>query len=85
MTPREEEKLSVAEAARHAGMTIEGIRDAIRRGKLKAEVIATRPIYAIQQSDLAAYLQEADKDRPYPLISRGYWPREPKLVPAKAA
>lgn len=62
MSQPDEVRLSVAEAARQAGMTIEGIRDAIRRGKLKAEVIATRPVYAIQQSDLAAYLQEADKE-----------------------
>lgn len=62
MTQPDEARLSVAEAARRAGMTIEGIRDAIRRGKLKAKVIATRPVYAIKQLDLGAYLQEADKE-----------------------
>ncbi len=44
-----EANLTLAAAARRAGMTIEGIRDAIRRGKLRAEVVATRPVYAIRQ------------------------------------
>jgi hypothetical protein len=57
-----EGRLSLAEAARRAGMTIEGIRDAIRRGKLRAEVVATRPVYAIRPADLEAYLRQADKE-----------------------
>ena len=36
-------------------MTIEGIRDAIRRGRLKAEVVEMRAVYAIRLSDLQAY------------------------------
>lgn len=43
-------------------MTIEGIRDAIRRGKLRAEVVATRPVYGISLADLEAYLREAEKE-----------------------
>ena len=58
----QEIKLTLAEAARRAGMTIEGIRDAIRRGKLQAEVIATRPVYAIRPADLEAYLREVEKE-----------------------
>ena len=56
------ERLTLAEAAREAGMTIEGIRDAVRRGRLRAEVIATRPVYAIRRADLEAYLREAEKE-----------------------
>jgi hypothetical protein len=62
MPQHDETKLTVAEAARRAGMTIEGIRDAIRRGKLQAEVIATRPVYGIRPADLEAYLRQADKE-----------------------
>jgi hypothetical protein len=62
MIQPDESQLTVAEAARQAGMTIEGIRNAISRGKLRAEVIATRPVYAIRLSDLLLYLQEADKE-----------------------
>jgi hypothetical protein len=43
-------------------MTIEGIRDAIRRGKLRAEVVATRPVYGIDPADLADYLRAADNE-----------------------
>ncbi|HEV3262400.1 MAG TPA: hypothetical protein VG013_36450 [Gemmataceae bacterium] len=43
-------------------MTIEGIRDAIRRGRLRAEVVATRPVYAIHPADLEAYLREAEQE-----------------------
>jgi hypothetical protein len=62
MPEHEKGKLTLAEAARRAGMTIEGIRDAIRRGKLRAEVVATRPVYAISLADLEAYLREAEKE-----------------------
>jgi hypothetical protein len=55
-------KLTIAQAARQAGMTIEGIRNAIRRGKLKAEIVATRPVYAILPQDLQAYLHRAEKE-----------------------
>jgi hypothetical protein len=61
MSDQEDVRLTLAEAARRAGMTIEGIRDAIRRGKLRAEVVATRPVYAILPSDLEAYLRAAEK------------------------
>jgi hypothetical protein len=54
--------LTVAEASRRAGMTIEGIRDAIRRGKLRAEVVATRPVYGIHPDALQAYLRQAEKE-----------------------
>ena len=54
MPEPEEASLTLAESARRAGMTIEGIRDAIRRGKLRAEVVATRPVYAIRPADLEA-------------------------------
>jgi hypothetical protein len=54
--------LTLSGAAKEAGMTIEGIRDAIRRGKLKATVIATRPVYRISRAALAAYLRQADKE-----------------------
>lgn len=61
--PRGDEALlTVAEAARRAGMTIEGIRDAIRRGKLRAEVVATRPVYGIRPEDLQTYLHQAEKE-----------------------
>jgi hypothetical protein len=66
--------LTLAEAARRAGMTLEGIRDAIRRGKLRAKVIATRPVYAIRPLDLQAYLRQADKEprgRPRSRQARG--------------
>jgi hypothetical protein len=62
MPEKTEDRLTLAEAARRAGMTIEGIRDAIRRGKLRAEVIAVRPVYAIRPADLEAYLREAEKE-----------------------
>lgn len=62
MTPNDEARLTLAEAARRAGMTIEGIRNAIRRGKLKAQVVATRPVYAIRPADLQTYLLEAEKE-----------------------
>jgi hypothetical protein len=73
MAHRSGKKLTVAQAARQAGMTIEGIRNAIRRGKLKAEIVATRPIYAIRSLDLKAYLRLAEKEprgRPRSLRSR---------------
>jgi hypothetical protein len=44
--------MELAEAARRVGMTIKGIRDAIRQGRLWAEIVATRPTYAIQPADL---------------------------------
>ena len=62
MASDEEVKLTLAEAARQAGMTIEGIRDASRRGKLKGEIVAMRPVYGIRPSDLQAYLREAEKE-----------------------
>jgi hypothetical protein len=62
MSQDEEARLTLAEAARRAGMTIEGIRDAIRRGKLRAEVVATRPVYAIRPADLDAYLFQAEQE-----------------------
>jgi hypothetical protein len=62
MPADEPERLTLAEAARRAGMTSEGIRDAIRRGKLRAEVIATRPVYAIRPADLEAYLRRAENE-----------------------
>jgi hypothetical protein len=62
MPEHNEARLTLAEAARRAGMTIEGIRDAIRRGKLRAEVVATRPVYAIRPADLEAYLRQADQE-----------------------
>ncbi len=62
MASSSDEQVTVAEAARQAGMTIEGIRDAIRRGRLKAEVVEVRPVYAIRLSELRAYLREADRD-----------------------
>jgi hypothetical protein len=62
MAPSGDEQMSVAEAARQAGMSIEGIRDAIRRGRLKAEVVETRPVYAIRLSELRTYLEEVDKE-----------------------
>ena len=55
-------KLTLAAAARRAGMTIEGIRDAIRRGKLRVEVVAMRPVYAIRPADLEAYLRQAERE-----------------------
>jgi hypothetical protein len=57
-----DEQMSVADAARQAGMSIEGIRDAIRRGRLKAEVVEMRPVYAIRLSELRTYLEEVDKE-----------------------
>jgi hypothetical protein len=69
--------LTVAEAARRAGMTIEGIRNAIRRGKLRAEVVATRPVYGIRLEDLQTYLRQAEKEpRGRPRSRRP--PRKPK-------
>jgi hypothetical protein len=62
MPPHDEALLTVAEAARRAGMTIEGIRDAIRRGKLHAEVVATRPVYGIRLEDLQTYLRQAEEE-----------------------
>lgn len=62
MPADDQERLTLAEAARRAGMTIEGIRDAIRRGKLRAEVIATRPVYAIRPANLEAYLRQAENE-----------------------
>jgi hypothetical protein len=62
MPGQDKTRLTLAEAARRAGMTIEGIRDAIRRGKLKAEIVATRPVYAISPADLEAYLRQAERE-----------------------
>jgi hypothetical protein len=62
MPRRDKQMLTLAQAARRAGMTIEGIRDAIRRGKLHAEVVATRPVYAIRPADLEVYLRQAEKE-----------------------
>ena len=56
----EEKPLTVTAAARLAGMTIEGIRKAIRRGKLKAVVVATRPVYGVRHEDLASYLESVE-------------------------
>lgn len=73
MSLEHEERLSVADASRQAGITIEGIRNAIRRGKLKAEVVATRPIYRIRPEDLQAYLQSVEiEPRGRPRSSRKY-------------
>jgi excisionase family DNA binding protein len=63
--------LTVAEAARQAGMTIEGIRDAVRRGKLRAEVVATGPVYGIHLEDLQTYLRQAENEP-------GEWMRSPE-------
>jgi hypothetical protein len=62
MPEANETNLTLAAAARRAGMTIEGIRDAIRRGKLRAEVVAMRPVYAIRPVDLETYLRQAEKE-----------------------
>lgn len=62
MSDSNDNQLTVAEAARRAGMTIEGIRDAIRRGRLRAEVVELRPVYAIRVSDLESYLREVEKE-----------------------
>jgi hypothetical protein len=62
MAPLDDEQISVAEAARQAGMSNEGIRDAIRRGRLKAEVVKQRPVYAIRLADLRTYLKEVENE-----------------------